>query len=157
MTGHLTIVAGPTGAGKTTTTSRIIAASGAIRLSADDVMSADGIDLWDTGARATIEARQRDGLAEMLRSGADVVVEWGSWARSERDELRAIARTAGATVELIWLDAEPAELFRRVRERGREDPPITLDDLQLWHTWIERPTADECASYDRCSCPDEAT
>ncbi len=145
MTTRLTIVAGPTGSGKTTTTDRIVAETGAIRLSADDAMTAAGVDLWDVEARARIEAEQRTDLGRLLADGRDVVVEWGSWTRAERDELRTIANAAAAEVDLIWLDAEPAELYERVRARGREDPPITLADLELWHTWIERPTPDETA------------
>lgn len=143
MTAHLTIVAGPTGGGKTTTATRIETDTGARRLSADDAMSAASIDLWDTDARARIEAEQRALASELLRSGHDVVVEWGSWTRAERDELRDLARSAGAEVTLIWVDATPEELHRRVTERGREEPPITLQDLRLWDTWIERPTTDE--------------
>ncbi len=113
MTAHLTIVAGPTGGGKTTTATRIETDTGARRLSADDAMSAASIDLWDTDARARIEAEQRALASELLRSGHDVVVEWGSWTRAERDELRDLARSAGAEVTLIWVDATPEELHRR--------------------------------------------
>jgi predicted kinase len=77
-----------------------------------------------------------------------VVVEWGSWSRTERDELRIAARAVGAAVHLVFLDAPVDELWRRISERGREDPPITREDLEAWSQVIERPAADELALFD---------
>ena len=83
---------------------------------------------------------------------ADVVVEWGTWARSERDTLRALARRAGALVHLELLDAPLDELWQRVSERGYEQVAgsraITRDDLVEWSATIERPTDDELGTYD---------
>jgi hypothetical protein len=92
----------------------------------------------------------------LLACGATVVIEWGLWARRERDELRDQARSMGAAVELCFLDA-PVELLRqRVRERGVErwpgSAPITRDHLEQWDAELERPDAAEHALYDPPTC-----
>jgi len=55
-----------------------------------------------------------------------VIIEWGTWARSERDMLRLGARALGASVELQFVSAPPEVLIERIRLRDREDPPIAL-------------------------------
>lgn len=42
---------------------------------------------------------------ETLRAGLSVVIDFGLWARSERDETRSVARDLGVGVELHYLDA----------------------------------------------------
>jgi predicted kinase len=110
------------------------------------------IDLWDTARRSAIERLQWSVAKPLLACGATVVIEWGLWARRERDELRDQARSMGAAVELCFLDA-PVELLRqRVRERGVErwpgSAPITRDHLEQWDAELERPDAAEHALYD---------
>jgi len=84
----------------------------------------------------------------LLRLGVNVIIEWGTWGRSERDALREGARNLSATVELHFLDATVEELFRRAQRRVMEDPPMTRDDLQRWSDGFERPTPDEMAMFD---------
>ena len=77
-----------------------------------------------------------------------MVIEWGTWARSERDALRTGARALGAGVELHFLDFPVDVLFDRIRRRNMESPPITLDDLTKWAKLFERPTSEELALFD---------
>jgi predicted kinase len=146
--GRLVVVCGLPGTGKTTVAQRVAEEHGAVRFSADDWMDALGIDLWDQERRAALEALQWDVARSLLAQGAAVVVEWGTWSLAERDELRTAARAVGAAVHLVFLDAPVDELWRRIRERGREDPPITREDLERWSQVIERPTAEELARFD---------
>ena len=149
---RLFILCGLPGSGKTTRAEQLEERFGAVRMSADDWMERLGIDIWDAEARARLEAAQGDLVAPMLRTGTSVVVEWGSWSRSERHALRDIARTAGALVHLELLDAPVDVLWERVSTRGREQlagsRAITRDDLVEWSDQIERPTDDELADYD---------
>lgn len=149
---RLFIVCGLPGSGKTTRAVELEERFGAVRMSADDVMIDRGIDIWDEQARATIEAAQQQLLPTLLRSGGVVIVEWGSWSRAERDTLRSIARGAGAAVHLEFLDVALDELWRRVHDRALEQRhgrrAITRDDLERWWDVVERPTADELATYD---------
>lgn len=63
-------------------------------------MTALGINLWDKETRAKIETLQWQISQDLLAQGVTIVVEWGTWAKVERDTLRIGARTIGATVEL---------------------------------------------------------
>ena len=80
-------------------------------------MDAVGISLWDNEARQRIESLQWNVAQKILSLGRSVVIEWGTWARSERDILRTGARKLGAAVELHFLDAPVEVLFDRIRRR----------------------------------------
>jgi len=51
------------------------------------------------------EARQ-----EILSLGLSVVLDFGLWARAERDEMRSVARGLGVGVELHYLEVAAEEL-----------------------------------------------
>jgi predicted kinase len=78
---------------------------------------ASGINLWAESARAQIEAFQLALSLDLLRTGQNVVIEWGVWTRDERDALRDTARSIGAPVELRYVSADTDELWRRIVER----------------------------------------
>ena len=144
----LIIVCGLPGSGKTTHAVRLAAERGGVRLSPDDWMDALAVNLWDTAMRARLEALQWSLAKDMLRAGVTVVVEWGTWSRAERDTLRVEARELGASVELVYLDVPVDELWRRIQQRGREDPPITRAELEVWSRDFERPTEEEMVLYN---------
>jgi predicted kinase len=81
-------------------------------------MDALSIDIYDEERRAKIEALQWKIAQELLKHGLTVVIEWGTWARSERDVLRLGARALGAAVELHYLSAPVDVLFDRIQRRG---------------------------------------
>jgi predicted kinase len=144
----LIIVCGLPGSGKTTHARQFQRNLRAIRLCPDDWMNTLEINLWDSAARERIEKLQWQLAQELLALGQNVVIEWGTWARSERDALRAGARTLGAAVELHFLDAPVEVLFARIRQRNLESPPITLEDIVKWSEIFERPSAEEMALFD---------
>jgi hypothetical protein len=74
-------------------------------------------------------------------------VEWGPWSREERDALRVRAKELGASAELIYLDVPADELWRRIQERDREDPPIQRSDLDAWFQVFQPPDAAEMRHY----------
>lgn len=124
-----------------------------MRFCPDEWMDALGIDLWDEAFRARLEALQATVVEEVLSGGGVAVVEWGTWAREERDALRAMARRTGAAFELHHLDAPLDVLWARVQARQaagaeRLDPPITRADLEEWATIIQHPTPDEVEHDD---------
>ncbi len=149
---RLFIVCGLPGSGKGPRAITLSERFGATRMSIDDWMERLGVDIWDQDVRAQIEAFQRDLTADLLRVGASVVIEWGTWARSERDVLLAIARDVGAFVHLEMLDPPLEVLWNRVQDRDRErevgSRGITRADMEEWSKIIERPTAGELADYD---------
>jgi len=144
----LAVVCGLPGSGKTTLARRLARERGLVRLCADDWMETLGMSLWDISSRSKVEQLQHDLLLELLDTGCGAVVEWGTWFRSERDALRESARQRGARVELHFLDAPDEELSRRISSRGREDPPVTLEDVATWREFFEAPTEEELALFD---------
>ncbi len=92
----LIIVCGLPGAGKTTHAKHLEHARHAVRFCADEWMAALLIDLWNETARAQIEALQWQVAQRLLQLGQTVIIEWGTWARSEEDALRLAARELGA-------------------------------------------------------------
>jgi predicted kinase len=127
---RLIIVCGLPGAGKTTLAKKLERALGAVRLCPDEWMEQLGIDLWDEPRRAKIEALQWQLVQQLLQLRQTLVIEWGTWCRSDRDTLRKAARSLGAAVELQYVFAPVEVLFERIQRRGTEDPPIRLMQLQ---------------------------
>ena len=145
---RLIIVCGLPGAGKTTHGKALAALLNAIRFSPDEWMESLGIDLWDETARARIEALQWELAQDLMRLGQTAIIEWGTWAKAERDTLREIARKLGASVELHYLHEPIHVLWQRISSRDAEFPPIKRSDLRTWAENFEAPTDDEMAQYD---------
>ena len=148
MPGKLIIVCGLPGSGKTTRAKELECAPNVVRLSPDEWMEALAVDVWDDVVRAKVEALQWQLAQRLLTAGLTVVIEWGTWARSERDVLRAGARALGAAVELHYLTAPLHVLLERIERRGIEHPPVTHEHLAKWAKLFQAPTADELELYD---------
>jgi predicted kinase len=145
---RLVIVCGLPGSGKTTLACKLEAALPALRLSADAWMNGLGINLHAEQDRDRIEKLQWQLAEKLLVLGNTVIVEWGSWGKWERDIFRTRARELDAAVELHYLTAPLEELFRRIRLRNIEDPPIQWETIQSWGTIFEPPTDEELALFD---------
>jgi predicted kinase len=117
-------------------------------------MDALGINLHDEDKRARIEALQWTLGQQLLKLGQVVIIEWGTWARSERDTLRFGARALGASVELHFTSELPDVLIERIKHRARENPPITHDSVDQWLASFEPPTEEEMRLYDPPLAPD---
>jgi predicted kinase len=148
---RLIIVCGLPGSGKTTHAKLLQARLGAIRLSPDEWMEALALDLYDEARRGKIEALQWQLGQELLALGLSVIIEWGTWGRSERDALRLGARALGAAVELHYLSAPVDVLFDRIQRRGIEKPLIERDQLLRWVETFQEPTPEEIALFDGSS------
>jgi predicted kinase len=120
----------------------------AVRLSPDDWMDALTINLYDEESRQRIESLQWTLAQRLIALGMVVIIEWGTWARAERDALRLRARELGAAVELRYVSAAPDTLFQRIRKRDRETPPITQEDVAKWFAIFQAPTTEEIALFD---------
>jgi predicted kinase len=148
---RLIIVCGLPGSGKTAHAKQVESRLHAIRFSPDEWMRALSLDLYDEERREKIESLQWKFAQELLALGLTVVIEWGTWGRSERDTLRIGARALGAAVELHYLSAPIDVLFDRVQHRGVENPPIERERLLRWAEIFQAPTPEELALFDEPS------
>ncbi len=147
--GRLIIVCGLPGSGKTTHAKALESRLRAVRFCPDEWMDALSIDLYDEERRAKIETLQWKIARELLTPGLTVIIEWGTWGRSERDALRLGARALGAAVELHYLSAPADVLFERIQHRGLEKPLIEREALCRWFDTFQEPTAEEMALFDK--------
>ena len=148
MVPRLIIVCGLPGAGKTTHARVLEREFRAVRFCADEWMDTLEVNLYDEKVRAKVEALQWQLAQNLMALGQTVIIEWGTWGRAERDNLRAGARRLGAAVELHFLDAPIDILFERIRHRDQEIPPIEHKDLMRWAEMFERPSPEEMALFD---------
>jgi predicted kinase len=147
---RLFLLSGMPGAGKSTLARRLAARHDAVLLSPDDWFSATGLDPHDAPLRRRFERRLWSHAQDLLARGVSVVVDYGSWARLERERIRKAARALGVEVELHALDVPLAERWRRLELRNAQDGsvPITREQLESWQVFWQPPRPDELAAYD---------
>jgi predicted kinase len=149
---RLILTCGLPGTGKTTLATRLAADRGAVRLTKDEWLWALGATPWDEPTREKVEHELWRLAQEILRLGLGVVLDFGLWARIERDEMRAAARGLGVGVELHYVDMPTDELWRRIEARNAEPPwvshPIRRADLDEWVAIFQAPDAAELALFD---------
>jgi predicted kinase len=152
----LYLVFGRPGAGKSTRAQAILAATKAVHISPDEWIVGLGVSLVDYDFRFKLQDVMLAHAGSILRAGASVVVEFGSWSRDERESIRRTGAEAGAATELHYLDAPMDELARRVRARGGPDAESLVTDILIGLVdKFEPPTADEISLYDRYIGPDD--
>jgi|SRR5271168_50027 len=146
--GRLIIVCGLPGSGKTSHAQLLETKLQAVRLSPDEWMNTLTLDLYDEERREKIESLQWKLGQQLLALGLTIIIEWGTWGRSERDRLRLDARALGAAVELHYMSAPIDVLFERTQRRGMESPPIERDQIVQWASIFQEPTPEEMALFD---------
>ena len=90
--------------------------------------------LWKTASRALV-------------LGTNVILDFGFWAREEREDYRLRARQLGASSEVHFLDVPEEELMRRLAVRNSQDSQesfhIPEEAMKPWIAFFQRPTPDE--------------
>jgi len=149
---RLILTCGLPGAGKTTLARQLAADRSAVRLTKDEWLWALGASPWDTPTSAKVERELWRIARELLSLGVTVVLDFGLWARVERDEMRTEARGLGVGVELHCLNAPIDELWRRIQTRNLKPPwdsePILRAHLVEWASTFQQPDAAELALFD---------
>lgn len=123
-----------------------------MRLTKDEWLWAIGTSPWDRSTGVKMEQKLWRLAQELLGLGVSVVLDFGLWARVERDEMRAAARSLGVGVELHYLDVPADELWRRIEARNAappwEEKPIDRRDLDEWLAIFQAPDVNELALFD---------
>jgi predicted kinase len=149
---RLILTCGLPGAGKTALARQLAADRSAVRLTKDEWLWALGSTPWDEPTREKVEHELWRLTQKILRLGLSVVLDFGLWARNERDKMRCVARGLGVGVELHYLDMPAEELWRRIEARNAEPPwdscPIRRSDFDRWVLMFQAPDAAEVASFD---------
>lgn len=149
---RLILTCGLPGAGKTTLATKIARDRSAVRLTKDEWLWALGSNLWDRSTGEKIEQQLWRLAQDILRLGTSVVLDFGLWARVERDEMRTMARRLGVSVELHYIEVPADELWQRIEARNSAPPwdnqPIRRADLNEWLAVFQAPDASELALFD---------
>jgi predicted kinase len=94
-----------------------------------------------------IEKIMWDVAKHVLEMGGDVILDYGCWARVERDDYRNRAKELGADFKLHYMDVPYSELYRRLEERNRNLPDgafeIPKAEMDRYITIFQPPTGDE--------------
>ena len=142
---------GLAGAGKTTLARELEAESGALRLTPDDwIDTLYGEDLPREKLDAVRQPIEDHAwfLADMtLRKGIDVILDFGFWGRSERDDYRARGEALGARVEIVYVEVSWEELVERLEKRNSALGPgefyVGLEEARRNWDLFQVPTSDE--------------
>lgn len=137
--------------GKTTRARELESEVSALRLTPDEWhVNLFGHDIFDP------EHDKRHGLIEdmlwqiaarALALDTNVILDFGFWAKEERENFRSRARSMGAQSEIVFMDVEEEELIRRVRMRN-ENLTNTIhyipeEKMISWIRFFQKPDTDE--------------
>jgi predicted kinase len=138
---------GPAGSGKSTVARRY-ERRGMTRLSFDQEAWSRGITTMPLPqeVRREIEGALRGRLLDLVRAGADVVLDFSFWSRAMRDEYRELLRPFGVVPETVYLATDRATVLRRVGDRaarGGDDFKLSEELAAFYFDHFEVPTAAE--------------
>lgn len=125
------------------------------RISGGVILSCDEITLMFPGAEhgrilPLVKQYLLKKSLEITAAGADVILDWGLWQRSERDQLRSFYKAHGVTFRIVYIEI-PDERRREFIARrnsavasGAEQAYIIDEGLeQKLNSLFEPPSADE--------------
>lgn len=154
----LTLMVGLPGAGKTTRAKELERETGAIRFTPDEWhLFLFGDDFHDPREHALHDQRHDRveqlmwGLGKrLLAKGVSVILDYGFWAREQREEKFREARALGADFQICYVHAPLEELCRRLDARARAGQKdvfqtITREDMEQWAALFQPPDEAELA------------
>ena len=149
---RLVLICGLPASGKSTLARQLASRIPALRLDKDEWVTQLGADLWDDEFRGRLEHQLWVLARDLLARGQSVILEWGHWARSERDEKRLGARALGVGDEMHYLDAPLEELIERAARRTASGEwtaaPMTRAHFETWETMFQPPDETEVLLFD---------
>jgi predicted kinase len=145
--GRVIFMCGPAGSGKSTIARRY-EQQGMTRLSFDQEAWSRGITTMPLPdeVHRDIERGLRARLVDLVRAGADVVLDFSFWSRDMRDEYRELLRPLGVAPETVYLATDRATVLQRVSARATgngDDFKLTTELAAFYFDHFEVPTAAE--------------
>jgi predicted kinase len=141
------LMVGLPGAGKTTRAKQLAAANRALRLTPDEWMIPLFGDPLAAGKRFALEGRLITVALQALRLGTSVVLDYGLSGRDERSALRWLARSAGASCQVVYLPVDKDVMLARIAHRQATTPhqtfPMSEADVNQWRDQFQAPDATE--------------
>jgi predicted kinase len=142
--------------GKTTLAQKLEHEQSALRLTTDEwhirLFGQDADDPEHDARHSLIEMMLWHLARRALELGTNVILDFGFWAREEREDYRARAKEVGASSEVHFLDVPADELMRRLKIRNSQSSPLSFiipeEMMQPWLGYFERPTPDELKRRD---------
>jgi predicted kinase len=137
--------------GKTTRARKFEHEYSALRLTPDEwhvgLFGQDAEEPEHDARHSLIEAMLWNIASRALELGTNVILDFGFWAREEREDFRLRAKQLGASSEIHFLDVSEDELLRRLEERNsrpaQESFHISEAAMKPWIVFFQRPTPDE--------------
>jgi hypothetical protein len=149
----LHLICGLPCAGKTTFARQLEQARPALRLTPDEWhIRLFGMDFLEAEAthderHNLVEALMWEVAARVLALGRDVILAFGFWTQSEREDFCARAAQLGASSEVHYLAVPEKTLLERLTARNALHPENTFiilaEKLKAWVTLFQPPTPDE--------------
>jgi predicted kinase len=94
-----------------------------------------------------IEAMLWNIAGRALELGTNVILDYGFWAREEREDYRLRAKQLGAGSEVHFLDVPKDELLMRLAKRNLQPSQdsfiISEEAMKPWIAFFQKPTPDE--------------
>ncbi len=137
--------------GKTTLAKKLEREQFALRLTTDEwhiqLFGQDAGELEHNARHSLIEMMLWNIARRALELGMNVILDFGFWAREEREDYRSRAKELGASSEVHFLDVPTDELMRRLTARNAQSSPssfsIPEEMMKPWIAFFQRPTPDE--------------
>jgi predicted kinase len=137
--------------GKTTLAKKLEQERAALRLTPDEwqlgLFGQDAHEPEHDARHSFIETMLWHVASRALALGTNVILDFGFWAREEREEYRRRAHRLGAGSEVHVLDVPAEELLRRLAIRNahpsRKTFHIAAASMKRWIAFFQKPTPEE--------------
>ena len=137
--------------GKTMLAQKLESEQSALRLTTDEwpvrLFGQDAKEPEHDTRHNLIEAMLWNIASRALELGTNVILDFGFWAREEREDYRLRAKRLGASSEVHFLDVPEDELLRRLAVRNSQPSQASFhipeEMMKPWIAFFQRPTSDE--------------
>jgi predicted kinase len=137
--------------GKTTLAKKLEYELSALRLTPDEwqigLFGQDANEPEHDARHSFIEAMLWNIASRALELETNVILDYGFWAKEEREDYRLRAKRLGASSEVHFLDVAEDELLRRLAVRNslpsQESFHISEERMKPWIAFFQKPTPEE--------------